>query len=888
MHGEMPVAAIEKLPPEVGNRVRAPALIQSLHNAVEELVLNSLDAGADVIEVAVDTQRFSVECRDNGVGIDLAAEEGKLFGKWQCTSKKIESSDTSFGFRGEAVAAISALSSEFGVVSKCKHGAEIRRGSRPVYYTEGVMKQQGQSGTIIRAGNIFGSLIVRQKSMRISKEVARVKEFFTKMSLLHHRVSLSVVSFQHVNGGIKSKTLFRQAQQESVSSMFRSFHGQELASQMVSVDLELHGFRISGLLSPPLSQFCHWTKEYQYAYLGKRWMRGQDFVTHCINRVYTSIFSAAGVTRSGGPAAKHADPAGRQTMLYPMFVLQLTCAAAEYDLLLEPDKTKAVFRREGQLRACLLSLILSMVQHYVPNFPAPEQFVASILEAEGVSSSLLAGFDVEREEEDEQERMREGSGEDRNFCNLPSPVGSAGSASPLTSQYRTAFVPSQSPPQKRDDANTEPPMKKRRTPSFSSLSPSSSSASASPSASPLPSPVARDRGIRGSGEGRAASARDVPMSLSKNHTGEGSEAQYDLPLAAHSWFRKYVNADSADPERDTPGSDHAPPFSSPSSSSREAEAVRRIVEADRQPSPDLSFPLHSPPAAQSRGVGRVFNVSPLALPSAQDGAAKKASSRLGLPIEPVQAMTISKEQLAGAAAIGQVDRKYLLMRMPPPAPTPFGSSRQRQRQNDLGLLVMADQHAVDERIRLESISQPFAAVGGGERDIKTCEVQAQVALDRGMLDAMIGATDTLRSWGFRWEVPSPSSFSSSTKTPVQLTSVPVVHDTALKKADFVEFVSSLASQRLMGPVPSAMCRPPAVTRILASRACRSAIKFGDEVPLQECERLVSQLARTDFPFQCAHGRVSVKPVLPLRALAVKAKKYPSKPRYENLFLGNTE
>ena len=94
---------------------------------------------------------------------------------------------------------------------------EIRRGSRPVYFTDGLIKDQSQSGTIVRAGNIFGNLAVRQKSMRIPKEVARVKEFFTKMSLLHHCVSLSLVSFQLANEGVKRKTLFHQKGQESVS-----------------------------------------------------------------------------------------------------------------------------------------------------------------------------------------------------------------------------------------------------------------------------------------------------------------------------------------------------------------------------------------------------------------------------------------------------------------------------------------------------------------------------------------------------------------------------------------------------------------------------------------------------------------------------------------------
>ena len=40
----------------------------------------------------------------------------------------------------------------------------------------------------------------------------------------------------------------------------------------------------------------------------------------------------------------------------------------------------------------------------------------------------------------------------------------------------------------------------------------------------------------------------------------------------------------------------------------------------------------------------------------------------------------------------------------------------------------------------------------------------------------------------------------------------------------------------------------------ASRACRSAIMFGDALTRDECEAVVATLARCNDPFHCAHGR----------------------------------
>lgn len=48
--------------------------------------------------------------------------------------------------------------------------------------------------------------------------------------------------------------------------------------------------------------------------------------------------------------------------------------------------------------------------------------------------------------------------------------------------------------------------------------------------------------------------------------------------------------------------------------------------------------------------------------------------------------------------------------------------------------------------------------------------------------------------------------------------------------------------------------PPGVLRVLRSKACRSAIMFGDVLGLQQCKDLVQQLAATELCFLCAHGR----------------------------------
>jgi DNA mismatch repair protein MLH3 len=53
---------------------------------------------------------------------------------------------------------------------------------------------------------------------------------------------------------------------------------------------------------------------------------------------------------------------------------------------------------------------------------------------------------------------------------------------------------------------------------------------------------------------------------------------------------------------------------------------------------------------------------------------------------------------------------------------------------------------------------------------------------------------------------------------------------------------------------------------LNSRACRSALMFNDELSKEQCRTIISRLSECAFPFQCAHGRPSLIPLVDLGML----------------------
>ena len=70
---------IQKLPVEVRSYLRSGVTVTSVTQCVEELLLNSVDAGATCVAVRVDLQSFKIHVVDNGSGIPQ--DQMKLLGE---------------------------------------------------------------------------------------------------------------------------------------------------------------------------------------------------------------------------------------------------------------------------------------------------------------------------------------------------------------------------------------------------------------------------------------------------------------------------------------------------------------------------------------------------------------------------------------------------------------------------------------------------------------------------------------------------------------------------------------------------------------------------------------------------------------------------------------
>jgi len=230
-----------------------------------------------------------------------------------------------------------------------------------------------------------------------------------------------------------------------------------------------------------------------------------------------------------------------------------------------------------------------------------------------------------------------------------------------------------------------------------------------------------------------------------------------------------------------------------------AETARRLVRASRETAPHVEV---APEVAQWDLSG--------AVPSAR--------------------RVLRRETVDGARAIAQWDRKVVVA------------------ASASGDLLAVDQHAADERVRLETLRAELAN-GGASLPATVFARASRCPLTASERATLAANAALMHRWGWRWEAEGPEggAFDASS---VRLVGAPAVANAALGPEALAEHLRAVAE------LDGAACAapPPALARVLASKACRSAIMFGDALSEKECAALVDALGRTDAPTTCAHGR----------------------------------
>ncbi|CAB4252710.1 mismatch repair protein MLH3 [Maudiozyma barnettii] len=240
--------------------------------------------------------------------------------------------------------------------------------------------------------------------------------------------------------------------------------------------------------------------------------------------------------------------------------------------------------------------------------------------------------------------------------------------------------------------------------------------------------------------------------------------------------------------------------------------------------------------------------------------------------------SITKDDLSKCCVINQVDTKFILMKVV------------TDLDNIKAELYILDQHACDERIKLEQfLSQLLADVLS---DMLYVQPIASLKFEVSAVESNLFEHFDLelRRWGVHTRIER--NFSNESSQELKHTVfVDSLSDELLNKCGrdpqflkgvLLQHMDNLSTSKKL-PILPLIDRPNQTQdtfdsentqnwwklynyiptfylEIFNSKACRSAIMFGDELTKMECKLLVRNLSKCQQPFQCAHGRPSIVPV----------------------------
>ncbi|MBI5491175.1 MAG: DNA mismatch repair endonuclease MutL [Deltaproteobacteria bacterium] len=190
-----PRAPIRVLPPDLANQIAAGEVVERPASAVKELVENALDAGATQVDVVLrGSGSEEILVRDDGCG--LARDEAALALLRHATSKLSSEEDLrridTFGFRGEALPAIAAVSRLRLLTRRPQddEGTEVlaEEGADPVVRPAGA-----PPGTSVSVRDLFYRTPARRKFLKSPRtELAACVKVVEWLALSHPEVGFSL------------------------------------------------------------------------------------------------------------------------------------------------------------------------------------------------------------------------------------------------------------------------------------------------------------------------------------------------------------------------------------------------------------------------------------------------------------------------------------------------------------------------------------------------------------------------------------------------------------------------------------------------------------------------------------------------------------------------
>ena len=327
------MSVINILPPHVADMIAAGEVVERPASVVKELMENAFDAGARNLTVEVrDGGATGIRVIDDGCG--MAPEDAGVAFLRHATSKLHDEHGLdaigTMGFRGEALAAISAVS-RIELVTRRAQDAEGVRVSLEAGEIQDMGPTGCRAGTSMSVRDLFYNTPARLKFLKSDRAEASA----CVQTALRCALGRPEVSVRLIRDG--KEEFFTPGDGKPESAVY-ALLGRELASTLLPVRSESQGLRVHGFLSSPSA--------------GRGNRSAQFFF--CNGRYIRSALLQAALEQG----YKNTLLSGR----YPACVLYLELSPGSVDVNVHPAKTEVKFSQEKQVFDLVYQAVTATLQ----------------------------------------------------------------------------------------------------------------------------------------------------------------------------------------------------------------------------------------------------------------------------------------------------------------------------------------------------------------------------------------------------------------------------------------------------------------------------------------------------------------------------------------------
>lgn len=358
---------LKVLPYNISNLIAAGEVVTRPASVIKELMENSIDAGADSVTVLVtDSGRTSMQVIDNGCG--MSAEEAGLCFERHATSKIDTAEDlekiATFGFRGEALASIAAVSEV--TLKTRQRGAQT--GTRTEIAASRLTAQEEigtPEGSSFEIRNLFYNVPARRKFLKSdAAELRHIISEFTRVALTRPQVALRLVS----NG----KDIYNLKKVGNIKQRIHDLFGRGIISELVEIRTETSVVTVRGYIGSP--EEARKTQGSQYLFVNGRYFRSPYF-NKAVCKPYEKLI-----------------PEGYT----PAYFIFLETPLDKVDVNIHPAKTEVKFEDESVVFDILMASVREALgkNSFTPSIDFDQQGAPDIPTIQSTRNYAASGYAV--------------------------------------------------------------------------------------------------------------------------------------------------------------------------------------------------------------------------------------------------------------------------------------------------------------------------------------------------------------------------------------------------------------------------------------------------------------------------------------------------------------